>query len=69
MTDSKLSEKRAYIWRHNSYLGWVVQMRQHLNSLVESPSTTEASKHYANSMLGLVPKLQNSLSRRVDQKD
>lgn len=61
--------KRQYVWRHNSLIGHVVMMRQQLNAMVDAPSTSQETKHYAKSILGLIPKLQNSLSVRIDPKE
>lgn len=59
-------EKRRHVWRHNSYLGHVIMMRANLNQMIASPSTSTETKQLARSMLGLLPKLQNSLQFRID---
>ena len=60
------SDKRNRVWRHNSFLGHSVMMRQHLNTIISADSTTDETKHIASSILGLVTKLQNSLQNRKD---
>lgn len=62
-------ERKLYIWRHNAFIGQVLMMRANLNSIIASPSTTTETKHYASSILGLIPKLQNSLVARVDPEE
>jgi hypothetical protein len=58
--------KRNRIWRHNSFIGHSVMMRQHLNTMISADSTTDETKHIARSILGLVNQLQNSLATRKD---
>jgi hypothetical protein len=60
------SDKKRRIWRHNSFLGHAVMMRQQLNAILAADSTTPETKQIARSMLGLVSKLQNSLATRKD---
>jgi hypothetical protein len=62
-------DKRQRVWRHNSFLGHVVMMRQHLNTIIEADSTSQETKHFARTILGMVPKLQNSLSVRIDREN
>lgn len=59
-------ERRQRVWRHNSFIGHSVMMRQLLRGILEADSTTDHTKQLARSMLGLVTSLQNSLQERVD---
>lgn len=59
--------KRQRVWRHNSFVGHTFMMRQQLQSIIDSDSTTAHTKQLARSMLGLVTSLQNSLQERVDK--
>jgi hypothetical protein len=61
--------KRQHVWRHNAMIGHTVMMRVHLTSMIDSPSTTSETKHVARSILGLIPKLQNSLAARIDPQE
>lgn len=59
--------KRKWVWRHNSFVGHSVMMRQQLRSIIEAESTTAHTKQLARTMLGLVTSLQNSLQERIDK--
>jgi hypothetical protein len=59
--------RRQRIWRHNSFIGHSVMMRQLLSNMIDAETTTAHTKHLARSMLGLVTSLQNSLQERVDK--
>lgn len=67
--DQKTWLKRQRVWRHNSFIGHVVMMRTQLNAIIAADSTSTETKHFAKSLLGLLPKLQNSLSVRIDREE
>lgn len=58
---------RQRVWRHNSFIGHSVMMRGQLNAMLASDTVTSETRQYARTILGLLPKLQNSLTSRVDQ--
>lgn len=59
-------QKQLNAGKHNFFIGDTINMRNRLNEMLDAPTTTEETKHYARSILGLVTQLQNSLTVRKD---
>ena len=62
MTQSPAWHRRQRIWRHNAMVGHTFMIRAQLNNMISAETTTEETKHYARTILGLVTHLQNSLT-------
>jgi hypothetical protein len=69
MSDELYWTQRRRVQKHNAHIGRAVRMREYLNEMVASPSTTPETKQIARTILGVIPKLQNSLTTRVDPKE